>query len=70
MDSKPLLSNRETDMDRDTENTETDKMLINWVGVDGRNRSRVVPAEWVREYVRAIRKMTNNPDGVSYQEVF
>ena len=70
MDSKPLLSNRETDMDRDTENTETDKVLINWVGVDGRNRSRVVPSEWVREYVRAIRKMSNNPDSVSYQEVF
>lgn len=70
MDSKPLLSNRETDMDRDIENTETDKVLINWVGVDGRNRSRVVPSEWVREYVRAIRKMSNNPDSVSYQEVF
>jgi hypothetical protein len=52
------------------DNTYESYMVINWLGYDGEYHSRVVPAEWGKEYLRATLKMTPNQDSIKACEVY
>jgi|LauGreDrversion4_2_1035121.scaffolds.fasta_scaffold642174_2 hypothetical protein len=68
MDTKLRFIHKGIDMELD--NTYESYMVINWLGYDGEYHSRVVPAEWGKEYLRATLKMTPNQDSIKACEVY